>query len=148
MDCGLGVLVFPTESGSAAMGVSLWYFVLLSILYTWFYKIFGALAVPLELPHRNVFISYNFEANYNLPYIAENIIPGPLEKFEGWYNGLFDKDYRRSYGKSRYSSELEDEDEGYTTEVTVSVTEDSKKSKRSLISRRNFYSVLHEKFKW
>ncbi|CAD7013977.1 unnamed protein product [Ceratitis capitata] len=32
------------------------------------YGIFAAIAVPLELPHRNVFISYNFEANYNLPY--------------------------------------------------------------------------------
>ncbi|XP_055842539.1 uncharacterized protein LOC129909487 [Episyrphus balteatus] len=32
------------------------------------YGIFAALAVPLDLgPHRNVFISYNFEANYNLP---------------------------------------------------------------------------------
>ncbi|XP_055910068.1 uncharacterized protein LOC129944566 [Eupeodes corollae] len=32
------------------------------------YGIFAALAVPLDLgPHRNVFVSYNFEANYNLP---------------------------------------------------------------------------------
>lgn len=31
-------------------------------------QVFAALAVPLELPHRNVFVSYNFEANYNSPY--------------------------------------------------------------------------------
>uniref|UniRef100_A0A1A9WF33 Uncharacterized protein n=1 Tax=Glossina brevipalpis TaxID=37001 RepID=A0A1A9WF33_9MUSC len=31
------------------------------------YGLFAAIAVPLDLPHRNVFVSYNFEANYNLP---------------------------------------------------------------------------------
>ncbi|TMW44097.1 hypothetical protein DOY81_010822, partial [Sarcophaga bullata] len=31
------------------------------------YGVFAAIAVPLDLPHRNVFVSYNFEANYNLP---------------------------------------------------------------------------------
>ncbi|KAF2888019.1 hypothetical protein ILUMI_18154 [Ignelater luminosus] len=29
--------------------------------------LFLAIAVPLELPKTNVFVSYNFEANYNLP---------------------------------------------------------------------------------
>ncbi|XP_067629919.1 uncharacterized protein [Eurosta solidaginis] len=32
------------------------------------FGIFAAIAVPLELPHRNVFLSYNFEANYNYPF--------------------------------------------------------------------------------
>lgn len=31
------------------------------------FKIFVAIAVPLEAPLTNVFVSYNFEANYNLP---------------------------------------------------------------------------------
>lgn len=30
-------------------------------------QLFLAIAIPLELPHNNVFLSYNFEANYNLP---------------------------------------------------------------------------------
>lgn len=31
------------------------------------FQLFLAIAIPLELPNTNVFVSYNFEANYNLP---------------------------------------------------------------------------------
>lgn len=30
-------------------------------------KLFLAVAMPLEIPEPEVFVSYNFEANYNLP---------------------------------------------------------------------------------
>lgn len=37
-----------------------------------------AIAVPVAVPDLNVFVSYNFEANYNMPNIAADSIPGPL----------------------------------------------------------------------
>uniref|UniRef100_T1H0J9 Uncharacterized protein n=1 Tax=Megaselia scalaris TaxID=36166 RepID=T1H0J9_MEGSC len=42
---------------------------------------FVALAIPLDLPHRNVYVSYNFEANYNIIGSAEDVLPGPLHFF-------------------------------------------------------------------
>uniref|UniRef100_A0A1B0CF02 Secreted protein n=1 Tax=Lutzomyia longipalpis TaxID=7200 RepID=A0A1B0CF02_LUTLO len=41
-----------------------------------------ALAIPLIIPNRNVFVSYNFEANYNMPTMASDLIPGPLDRLE------------------------------------------------------------------
>ncbi|XP_059621823.1 uncharacterized protein LOC132265261 [Phlebotomus argentipes] len=41
-----------------------------------------AISVPLILPQRNVFVSYNFEANYNMPTTAADVIPGPLKRLD------------------------------------------------------------------
>ena len=38
--------------------------------------------MPLGLEHRNVFVSYNFEANYNMPTTSKDIVPGPLKRLE------------------------------------------------------------------
>lgn len=48
------------------------------------------MAIPLGLENRNVFFSYNFEANYNMPTSAPDIVPGPLTRLD-----LVDK---RSFG--------------------------------------------------
>lgn len=47
-------------------------------------QIFVAIAVPVELPDTNVFVSYNFEANYNLPENATQyeIIPTVERSFQ------------------------------------------------------------------
>lgn len=37
-----------------------------------------AIAVPVPLPDQNVFVSYNFEANYNMVQYPNNSFPGPL----------------------------------------------------------------------
>jgi hypothetical protein len=42
-----------------------------------------AIAVPLVDIDRNVFVSYNFEANYNMPNVPSDSIPGPLKRFPG-----------------------------------------------------------------
>lgn len=42
-------------------------------------KILAALALPLN-DRKDVFLSYNFEANYNSPAEAPNYIPGPLTR--------------------------------------------------------------------
>ncbi|CAD7087081.1 unnamed protein product [Hermetia illucens] len=41
-----------------------------------------ALAIPIELPNRNVFYSYNFEANYIPPALAQDIFPGVLNRLD------------------------------------------------------------------
>lgn len=43
-----------------------------------------AIAIPLNgLPGRNVFLSYNFEANYNMPNQASESMPGEINRFPG-----------------------------------------------------------------
>lgn len=39
------------------------------------HQIFGAIAIPLD-DRKNVFVSYNFEANYNSPFMATDFYPG------------------------------------------------------------------------
>ncbi|KAG5669067.1 hypothetical protein PVAND_016967 [Polypedilum vanderplanki] len=41
-----------------------------------------AIAIPLPDIDRNVFMSYNFEANYNLPNIPSDSVPGPLVRWK------------------------------------------------------------------
>lgn len=120
--------------------------------------------MPLELPHRNVFISYNFEANYNLPWHAHDLIPGILEKFEGWEEGLFQKGEEGRAHVNNGNSSIEEEETDAEVESTTTLVNDSLKEKKqrreirakeekykyarpSLISRKSFYSLLHEKFK-
>ncbi|XP_067005980.1 uncharacterized protein [Anabrus simplex] len=38
--------------------------------------VFLAVAIPLDLPNKDVSVSWNFEANYNLPHNATDITPG------------------------------------------------------------------------
>lgn len=37
-----------------------------------------AIAIPLGLENRNAFVSYNFEANYNMPNQPEDSYPGAI----------------------------------------------------------------------
>lgn len=36
--------------------------------------------MPVPLPDQNVFVSYNFEANYNMPSWPNESFPGPLNR--------------------------------------------------------------------
>lgn len=42
-----------------------------------------AIAIPLNLPNNEVFVSYNFEANYNMPNQPRDSFPGPINRFPG-----------------------------------------------------------------
>lgn len=42
-----------------------------------------AIAIPLALPNRNVFLSYNFEMNYNMPNQPSDSFPGMITRFPG-----------------------------------------------------------------
>ncbi|XP_075168509.1 uncharacterized protein LOC142240688 [Haematobia irritans] len=125
------------------------------------YGIFAAIAVPLDLPHRNVFISYNFEANYNLP--TNWGIPPYATGIED--EDLFDDvvEGRRDSGKSCTTnctiSSQEDiegsgeDDEKQSTESPIESTRNSTESWRrkraalpSLLTRTHFYRILIDKF--
>jgi hypothetical protein len=40
-----------------------------------------AIAVPVPLPDQNVFVSYNFEGNYNMPNVAPDSFPGKIDRW-------------------------------------------------------------------
>lgn len=48
-------------------------------IFVYRHQILAALAVPLN-DRKDVFVSYNFEANYNSPAAATDYIPGPLTR--------------------------------------------------------------------
>ncbi|XP_011209972.2 uncharacterized protein LOC105230712 [Bactrocera dorsalis] len=124
------------------------------------YGIFAAIAVPLELPHRNVFISYNFEANYNLPY-TWNLPPIA--------NGIEDDDVLTQARNFQHLNQTEGCNnctvQNVTTDTTtttaaptVNSTSDAKESAartrrrtegvpNSLLTRTHFYHILMDKFK-
>ncbi|XP_019890267.1 uncharacterized protein LOC101890812 [Musca domestica] len=137
------------------------------------YGIFAALAVPLDLPHRNVFISYNFEANYNLPETWG--IPPYATGIED--EDLFEEEARLHSGKTCHNNctmnsveatdgqgeELEEEEENNTTsaedenmatdQVTNSTETQRRRRRRrrrrsmpSLLTRTHFYRILIDKF--
>ncbi|KAH8261466.1 hypothetical protein KR044_009610, partial [Drosophila immigrans] len=106
--------------------------------------VFAALAVPLELPHRNVFVSYNFEANYNSPYnwskptLFQN---GPIESEEV---ELSRKTNHDDIEEQPEGEEIEEEEQETTTTMPTS---EPNRERRELLSRSNIYHILMDKFK-
>ncbi|XP_055642058.1 uncharacterized protein LOC129778904 [Toxorhynchites rutilus septentrionalis] len=41
-----------------------------------------ALSIPLIIPDRNIFVSYNFEMNYNMPTTAQDFTQGALQRID------------------------------------------------------------------
>lgn len=83
-----------------------------------------AIAIPLELDNREIFMSYNFEANYNMPIEASELIPGPLKRLEY----LVDPEGERS---------LKNVEPGNSKQL----------EKSSLISRTKIYKLIESKIK-
>lgn len=42
------------------------------------FQVLCAIAIPLSIPDRNIFMSYNYEANYNNPTSPADSVPGPM----------------------------------------------------------------------
>lgn len=82
------------------------------------------MAIPLGLEHRNVFVSYNFEANYNMPTSAPDLVPGPLTRLD-----------------------LVDADRSFKSGVAYNETniERLTKDKAPLISRLKIYKLIESK---
>ncbi|XP_023301277.2 uncharacterized protein LOC111683438 [Lucilia cuprina] len=130
------------------------------------YGIIAAIAVPLDLPHRNVFISYNFEANYNLPE-TWNLPPYAIGVEE---EDLFEDAARYNNGKDctnctsssaeetvedvENEENMEENDIDSTTTSYRNETETNSRRKRgrkrreipSLLTRTHFYHILIDKF--
>ncbi|KAM7342297.1 uncharacterized protein ACRADG_009763 [Cochliomyia hominivorax] len=127
------------------------------------YGIFAAIAVPLDLPHRNVFVSYNFEANYNLPE-TWNIPPYAMGvEDEDLFEARHSKGNNCANCTTTNSSEeglvedVEEENEDYSEATTMNSyandTETNSRRKRrrrreipSLLTRTHFYRILVDKF--
>ncbi|XP_052842532.1 uncharacterized protein LOC128256281 [Drosophila gunungcola] len=114
--------------------------------------IFAAIAVPLELPHRNVFVSYNFEANYNLPTnwkkwtIFQN---GPIESEEV----VADTDTETEAESSRklvagcHNCTVEENEVGGGEQEESTEVNHHERKVRSLLTRSNIYRIFIDKLK-
>ncbi|XP_016979708.1 uncharacterized protein LOC108045048 [Drosophila rhopaloa] len=117
--------------------------------------IFAAIAVPLELPHRNVFVSYNFEANYNLPTNWEKwtiFQNGPIESEEVVQDTDTDTEAesaRKLVDECQNCTMEENEvggEEQEEVEESTKVTHKERKV-RSLLTRSNIYRIFIDKLK-
>ncbi|XP_039483621.1 uncharacterized protein LOC120446627 [Drosophila santomea] len=116
--------------------------------------IFAAIAVPLELPHRNVFVSYNFEANYNLPANWEKwtiFQNGPIESEEVVDDTDTDTDTdaessRKLASDCKNCTVQENDAGGEELEDTTEVQSKERKV-RSLLTRSNIYHIFIDKLK-
>ncbi|KAL9921576.1 uncharacterized protein ACN427_002541 [Glossina fuscipes fuscipes] len=112
------------------------------------YGLFAAIAVPLDLPHRNVFVSYNFEANYNLPQnwglppYATNLADEDL--FDDNARHLSDDDKCGNCTDNRGEKILKNSTEIFNKNVTQTRTE--RNIIPSLLTRTHFYQILVDKF--
>ncbi|XP_055706866.1 uncharacterized protein LOC129803954 [Phlebotomus papatasi] len=126
-----------------------------------------AIAIPLDLPHRNVFVSYNFEANYNMPTRASDLVPGPLVRLDlidralGRDNGGEDfitvtEPYNKTLAKEHESERLinEDQETIQTTtesdEITTAIPKVTRSPHKrytsdSLLTRKKVYKMLESK---
>lgn len=122
-----------------------------------------------------MFLSYNFEANYNSPFQGADYIPGPLDRVCTLYilivTFILNKrrikpifilqlDLVRSFGSESTSSKPESESivknsesdseiatENEQNEETTTSTESlrSSKARRSLVTRTNLYKSIERK---
>lgn len=90
------------------------------------FQVLVAIAIPLGLAHRNVFVSYNFEANYNMPTSAPDLIPGPLKRLE-------------------YLVENDRSFKGYNYNATNRIAAEPPTDKSPLISRIKIYKLIESK---
>lgn len=60
-----------------------------------------AIAIPLDLPHRSVFVSYNFEANYPPPRTVSDLIPFKFLNDDGGIGRNIQKEELLSVKESR-----------------------------------------------
>ncbi|XP_030561451.1 uncharacterized protein LOC115763140 [Drosophila novamexicana] len=111
--------------------------------------VFAALAVPLELPHRNVFVSYNFEANYNSPYnwskptLFQN---GPIESEEVELSRKTSHAAEESRREQEEEQDIEGSADQEQEQTTSMPTSEPKRERRALLTRSNIYHILMDKF--
>ncbi|KAH8306023.1 hypothetical protein KR018_011191 [Drosophila ironensis] len=125
--------------------------------------IFAAIAVPLELPHRNIFVSYNFEANYNLPTKWEKwtiLQNGPIESEEvtdtdtdtdadadAESSRKFAGDCHNCTEEVKVVSQDQEADESQENGIGTTELPKKERKSRSLLTRKNIYRIFIDKLK-
>lgn len=116
-----------------------------------------AIAVPLNLKGRNVFLSYNFEANYNMPNQPSDSVPGPIVRFPGLVpqNTKVDPNadaspddiiLRRSFIKDEEVTALPADDEvDEATEAEIESIDKREAADNLVLSRKGVYRVLESR---
>jgi hypothetical protein len=111
-----------------------------------------AIAIPLTLPNRNVFVSYNFEANYNMANQPSDAFPGPLVRLN-----LVPLDTRIKAGdvspddvivQRSMNKAIEIDDEETTESVESSTTEAIHKrniEEAIMLTRKGVYRILESR---
>ncbi|XP_030388473.1 uncharacterized protein LOC115634729 [Scaptodrosophila lebanonensis] len=113
------------------------------------YGIFMAISVPIDLPHRNVFISYNYEFNYYQPEHVYKYPPILMGDFQDSYL-TYDTITPRNCENCKQSARPVANQNSTTEEAHKSGRNETKEAARekravSLISRTSFYAVLKDK---
>ncbi|XP_034475678.1 uncharacterized protein LOC117782755 [Drosophila innubila] len=110
------------------------------------YGIFMAISVPVSLPHRNVFLSYNYEFNYYQPehvYKFPPILMG--NDFADGY--LTYPTFDNANGRQCDNCTVSTNSTATTTETKKTKTLETGRQKRelSLMTRKTFYAMLRDK---
>ncbi|KRF97953.1 uncharacterized protein Dwil_GK26910 [Drosophila willistoni] len=103
------------------------------------YGIFMAISVPLILPHRNVFLSYNYEFNY---YQPEHVY-----KYPPILMGDYEDSYLTYPTSGRESSHPNQSKKLKKKTTTTTTTKEPTREKRSLslMTRSVFYIMIKDK---
>jgi hypothetical protein len=122
------------------------------------YKCVLFTAIPVALEEYNVFVSYNFEANYNMANVPADAVPGPLNRLkltdkypavdpaaDAYYGDIIARDMKRT-NEDTVEVEPESEDE----ETTTASEPEHKITKRSpifktIFSRVGIYTMLESR---
>jgi hypothetical protein len=103
-----------------------------------------AIAIPLNLPGRNVFLSYNYEFNYNMPNQPSDSVPGVITRFPGFTGSTkVDPEADRSPDEVVLRRSFDEEaDEDETTEQSIQKrdVDDS-----AIFTRKGIYRVAESR---
>ncbi|KAG5670637.1 hypothetical protein PVAND_000885 [Polypedilum vanderplanki] len=108
-----------------------------------------AIAIPLRDIDRNVFVSYNFEANYNMPNIPSDSVPGPILR---WKLGSTYEDLSPKPDATPDDSIARNFNENSTQIETTTRSENEVRKRRNLAdsmftTRKGIYRLIESRLK-
>jgi len=122
------------------------------------YKCVLFTAIPVALEEYNVFVSYNFEANYNMANVPADAVPGPLNRLKltdkyPSVNPTADANYADTIArdmKRTNEDTVEVEPNSEDEETTTAAETDHEITKRSpifktIFSRVGIYTMLESR---
>ncbi|XP_034653003.1 uncharacterized protein LOC117891584 [Drosophila subobscura] len=114
------------------------------------FGIFMAISVPIGLPHRNVFLSYNYEFNYYQPEHVYKYPPILMGDYQDSYltyptSGREDSGRHCQNCTERRDEQMDTSSSSSGSSNSNSTAESRGKRSLSLMSRSIFYSMLRDK---